>query len=89
MISMVFILLARICGAVEAILLVYCVLTWFMSRTSRVMQFLSGMLEPLLMPIRGFLFRFTGQFGLDFSPLILMILLQAVQSLFIRLAYTL
>lgn len=87
MLSTVLILLARVCGITEGVVLIYCVLTWFMPRTSRIMQLLSDICDPMLMPIRGFMMRFTGMMGLDFSPLILMLILQAVQSLLTRLAW--
>lgn len=87
MISMLFYCLAQACSITEGVLLVYCVLTWFVSPASRVMQILSGIIDPMLMPIRRFLMRFTGSIGLDFSPFILLLALQALQSLFLRLAW--
>lgn len=52
MISMLFYCLAQACSITEGVLLVYCVLTWFVSPASRVMQILSGIIDPMLMPIR-------------------------------------
>lgn len=89
MLSTVFYLLAQVCSITEGVLLIYCVLTWFVPRTSRVMQLLSDILEPMLMPIRRVMMRFTGMMGLDFSPFILMLILQAVRSLLSRLAWML
>lgn len=87
MLSNVLYALAQVCGITEGVLLIYCVLTWFLSRTSRVMQILSEILEPMLMPIRRLTARLTGAMGLDFSPFILMLILQAMQSLLVRLAW--
>lgn len=89
MLSSILIILARVCGITEGLLLIYCVLTWFVPRTSRVMQLLSAIFDPMLMPIRSFMMRFTGMIGLDFSPMILILILQAVQSVLIRLAWML
>lgn len=89
MISMVLILLSRVVSLMGTLLLVYCVLTWFMPRTSKVMQVLSSLVDPLLTPIRGVLWRFTGAMGIDLSPLIAMLVLQLVSSLLVRLAYIL
>ena len=89
MLSSILIILARVCGITEALLLIYCVLTWFVPRTSRVMQVLSAVFDPMLMPIRSLMMCFTGMIGLDFSPMILILILQAAQSLLIRLAWML
>ena len=53
------------------------------------MQVLSAVFDPMLMPIRSLMMRFTGMIGLDFSPMILILILQAAQSLLIRLAWML
>lgn len=89
MLSSILIILARVCGITEGLLLLYCVLTWFVPRTSRVMQLLGAIFDPMLMPIRGFMMRFTGMMGLDFSPMILILILQVAQSLLLRLAWIL
>ena len=87
MISRIFILLARALSVMEGVVLIYCVMTWFVPRTSRLMSLLSGLVEPLLWPLRRWMMRFTGAFGMDFSPFILMILMQVIRSILIRLAF--
>lgn len=87
MFSTVFSLLSQICSITKGVLLVYCVMTWFVSPYSRVMRLLGEVFEPMLMPIRRTLMRISGASRLDFSPYILMLLLQLAQSFFYRLAW--
>lgn len=89
MVSTLILLLAQVCSITQGIVLIYCVLTWFMPPASRVMRLLGDVIEPMLMPIRRLLMRFTGPFGLDFSPFLLVVILSALRSLLIRLAWML
>ena len=89
MISTVLYLLAQICSITQGVVLVYCVMTWFMSPASRLMQLLSDVVEPMLMPIRRVMLRISGMSRLDFSPFVLLFLLRLAQSLLLRLMWML
>lgn len=58
-------------------------LSYFMSPYHPVRSFLDRIVDPLLNPIRRFV---PAIGGLDFSPLVLIILLQILESVFISLA---
>jgi YggT family protein len=60
------------------VVFVYIILTWVLSRDHPVMLALGQVVEPLLQPIRNLLPQ-TGM--IDFSPMVLLILLQLVQQL--------
>lgn len=83
----IFLFLANACRLLEFALVAYCVLTWFMPRSSRLLQTLGRFFEPFLRPIQGLLARLTGGLPLDFSPIVLALIIQLVQSLFLRIAY--
>jgi YggT family protein len=61
----------------SAVLLLRIILSYVMKPGSRFMDAMMGMTEPVLAPIRKILPP-TG--GLDFSPLVALLLLQALQS---------
>jgi YggT family protein len=63
------------------IVIVDVVLSYFMDPYHPVRQALDGIVGPLLAPIRGIM-PFMG--GIDFSPLILILLLQLLANLLIR-----
>jgi YggT family protein len=58
------------------------ILSYFMSPFHPVRQFINRIVGPLLNPIRRVLPTFGG---LDFSPFLLMIIVQLVQNILIRL----
>ncbi|HEY9089192.1 MAG TPA: YggT family protein [Anaerolineaceae bacterium] len=58
------------------------ILSYFMSPFHPVRQFINRIVGPLLTPIRRVLPTFGG---LDFSPFLLMIIVQLVQNILIRL----
>lgn len=64
------------------VVIVDVVLTYFMSPYHPVRQALDRFVEPMLMPIRRVL---PPVAGLDFSPLVLIIIVQLVGSLLINL----
>lgn len=76
----------RIFQLLTLIVVVDVVLSYFMSPFQPVRRFLDRIVEPMLRPIRGLLPR-TGM--IDFSPLVLIILLQLldylIQSILLRL----
>lgn len=60
------------------VIIIEVVLSYFMSPFHPIRQFLYRLVEPALTPIRRIL---PGMGGLDFSPLVLLILLQILDML--------
>ena len=68
------------------IVIISVILTYFMDPNHPLRRFLDRIVEPMLAPIR----RVVPLVGmLDFSPLILIILIQLIGNLLIRLLYSL
>jgi YggT family protein len=68
------------------VVLVSVILSYFMDPYHPVRRFLDRIVEPMLAPIR----RIVPLVGmLDFSPLILIVLIQLIGNLLIRLLYSL
>jgi YggT family protein len=67
-------------GMVELVLLARVVLSWTASPTSGnpAVQFIRGVTEPLLAPIRSIL---PPMAGFDFSPMVAFVLLRLLQNL--------
>lgn len=68
--------------ALTWLMILYVVLSYFMSPYHPIRQTVDRIVEPILMPIRRFLPP-TG--GLDFSPMVLIILVQVLQYALTRL----
>jgi YggT family protein len=68
------------------LLIIHVVLSYFMSPYHPVRQAIDRFIEPLLAPIRRILPR-TGM--IDFSPLVLLILIQLVEFVLVRLIVSL
>lgn len=68
------------------IILVDVVLSFFMNPFHPVRQTLDSIVEPMLAPIRRFMPN-TGM--LDFSPLILLIVIQLLESVLVQLLFSL
>lgn len=62
------------------------ILSYFMSPFHPVRQFINRIVSPLLNPIRK---RLPTLGGLDFSPFVLLLLIQLLQTILIRLIRTL
>jgi YggT family protein len=82
-------LLIQLIGAIQFILvlmvLVSVILSYFMAPYHPVRRFLDSIVEPMLAPIR----RIVPLVGmLDFSPLILIVLIQLIGNLLTRLLYS-
>jgi YggT family protein len=82
-------LLIQLIGAIQFILvlmvLVSVILSYFMDPYHPVRRFLDSIVEPMLAPIR----RIVPLVGmLDFSPLVLIVLIQLIGSLLTRLLYS-
>ncbi|HJW89304.1 MAG TPA: YggT family protein [Anaerolineales bacterium] len=79
-------LLARVVNlasnVLSIVLIAYIVLSYFMSPYHPVRMTLGRIVEPLLLPIRR-LMPNTGM--IDFSPLVLMVLIQVVEFVLVRL----
>lgn len=62
-------------------LLVYCIMSWILPPYGKVMMFLSRIFDPVLRPIRTLLFRIFPRLPLDFSALVLFLLLNLANTL--------
>ena len=70
------IFLTLLINATTSLLLLYCVMSWFVSPDFPLRQWIDGFINQLLDPIR----RFMPSFGMfDMSPIILMLILQLLQ----------
>jgi YggT family protein len=67
-------------------LIAYVVLSYFMNPYHPIRLALSRIIEPLLIPIRKIL-PTTGT--IDFSPFVLLILIQVVEFILLRIAFSL
>ncbi len=64
--------------ASSTLLLIYCVMSWFVPYDSKIRMWVASIVDPMLDPIR----RFMPDSGrLDFSPIVLMVILQLIQRL--------
>lgn len=66
----------------SALLLIYCVMSWFVPPDFPLRRWLDGYMDQLLNPIRNLIPGF-GMF--DISPIILMLILQFLQRIISRL----
>ena len=68
--------------AVSTLLLLYCILSWFVPPDSQIRIWVGSIVDPLLNPIR----RVMPDMGMmDFSPIVLMLLLQFIARLLSRM----
>lgn len=68
------------------LVIVYVILSYFLSPYHPVRNFVDQIVEPMLSPIRRVV-PLVGMF--DFSPLVLIILIQVISSVLVRLLYIL
>ena len=68
--------LSLLIQASSTMLIVYCILSWFISRDSQIWRWVASIVEPMLDPIRRIM---PVAASLDFSPIVLMLLLQFLQ----------
>ncbi len=68
------------------LVIVAVILSYFMDPYHPIRRAVDGVVEPMLAPIRRFV---PSLGGLDFSPLVLIILIQLLSNLLIRLLSTL
>ncbi len=70
------IFLSLLINATSSLLLIYCIMSWFVSPDFPLRQWLDGFMNQLLDPIR----KIMPDFGMfDFSPIVLMLILQLLQ----------
>ncbi len=84
MIAFLIFILNQIVTLYATIMLIYCLCGWFIrDNSNKFMQILALVSEPPLVPIRRFLWRFEffRNSPVDFSPLILFLLLRGFLSL--------
>lgn len=62
----------------SALLMIYCILSWIAPPYNPIRERLDGLMDRFLDPIRSRLPYFGG---IDFSPIILMLILQAVETI--------
>lgn len=65
-----------------AIIFIYTLLGFFLGRSNSIQRTLGGIVEPLLAPIRKWV---PSVGGLDFSPMILMILIQVIGMILVAI----
>jgi YggT family protein len=68
--------------ALIILIIISVILSYVMDRYHPVRRWVDSIVEPLLMPIRRVL---PPMAGLDFSPLVLILLLQLIANLIVRL----
>jgi YggT family protein len=68
------------------LVIVYVILSYFLSPYHPVRSFVDRIVEPMLSPIRRVV-PLVGVF--DFSPIVLILLIQVISSVLVRLLYTL
>ena len=63
----------------QGVLVVYCVLSWFMDHNSPVIVFLARVIEPVLKPVRAMLSRGgRGETWNQFAPMVAVLLIQVL-----------
>ncbi len=79
-------LLSKVLDLYSLIVLVNVLLSWVVFGTQnltvrRIYLMTGKIVDPLLQPIRNLLYPMTRNLGIDFSPIILLVLLQVLRSL--------
>jgi len=81
-------LLTRVIDIYTIVLIIRAVISWVQPNPDNpIIQFLYRITEPVLFPIRRTLLRYRSMrnTGIDFSPLVAIILLYVVKSVLIRM----
>jgi YggT family protein len=79
-------LINTLANLLTLLVIVSVILSWFMSPYHPLREALDRLVEPMLMPIRRVV-PLIG--GLDFSPMILILLIELVAQFLIRILYSL
>jgi YggT family protein len=70
-------IIANIIHAVELMILIKCLLSWFIrDGRNEIMNLLSTITNPILEPFRRIQEKFFGNIGIDLSPLFAILVLQ-------------
>lgn len=72
------------------LIIVEALMSWFVrpgSRWYRIYDSLHGLTEPLLYPFRQLTSSFAYRTGIDFSPLVAIIVLQILEEVLVRLLF--
>ena len=72
------IFLSLLINATSTLLILYCILSWFMAPDHPIRQWLGSILDPILDPIRSLI---PGFGMIDISPIVLMLILQFIQRI--------
>ncbi len=76
-------------GILSTLIVIYILLSWFVrdaySPLYKIYSFLGVVSEPILSPFRALLSRFTGQMGIDFSPILAILALRMLGSAVVQL----
>lgn len=86
MIDLVVLFINALSQLLVLLIIVSVILSYFMDPYHPVRSWINSVVEPMLAPIRRIL---PGVGGLDFSPIVLIILIQVFSNLIIRLLLTL
>ena len=73
---------------IKLLVIAYAILSWFpLSYSNPIVRFVHTFTEPILAPIRNFLlrFRFFQSLPIDFSPIVLFLLLDMIQRIVIMI----
>ncbi len=82
MISLLIQIIQSVAWLLTVILIADVILSYFMNPYHPVRSFLDRIVQPMLRPIQRFLPSFGG---IDFSPIVLMILIQLVETFLINI----
>ncbi|MEN6546214.1 MAG: YggT family protein [Armatimonadia bacterium] len=87
-------LVANLFDLYYIILVIRVLLSWlpqrsYGSKLSRFGSLIYGLTEPLLLPIRRALWRYQGGMQVDFSPLVLMLLIFVARAISLKLLWSL
>lgn len=82
---------AAFCEVIVLLICVEAIMSWFVMHFSpglrRIYGFICNLTEPFLMPFRGIMRPFAMRTGIDFSPVVAILVLQMVARLLSRLIY--
>lgn len=84
MLDLILYIIGQLVNLYATVMLVYCLLTWFIhNRSNIVMRVLAVIAEPPLVPIRKLFQRsdFFRRSPIDYSPLVLFLVLRLIMSL--------
>ncbi|MCF0141461.1 MAG: YggT family protein [Mogibacterium sp.] len=74
---------------IELILIIRCIMSWFVRNPYSIIGRLYGitinLTEPFVGPVRQLLSRFTSSTGIDWSVLVAFILIDGIQTVLVRL----